>query len=110
MKVHLIKRQPIEAYAKKHQSESPFNELLSKIKEADWNKPMDMKATFNSADLLGKGCDRVVFNVGGNNHRLICKYYFGKKQVHLFVCWLGTHIEYDKLNAKHEQYTVTLKG
>ena len=108
VKVHLIKRQSIEAYAKSQNEENSFNERLCKLKEADWNRPMDMKKTFNSVDFLGKGCDRVVFDIGGNNHRLICKYYFGKKQIHLYVCWLGTNPEYDKLNARKEQYTVTL--
>lgn len=110
MKVHLIKQQSIEDYAIKHHAESTFNEWIYKIKRADWIKPMDMKSTFNSADFIGKGSDRVVFDIGGNNHRLICKYYFGKKQVHLYICWIGTHAEYDILNAKNKQYTVTFKG
>lgn len=44
----------------------------------------------------------------GYNYRLIARYAFGQHQVHLFVCWLGTHAEYDKLCARNQQYTVTL--
>lgn len=39
---------------------------------------------------------------------MIGKYIFGDKQVHLFVCWLGTHAEYDKLCKDNKQYTVNI--
>ena len=107
MKVHLIKKQTIEDYTKKQaRSKVSFGIWLEKLKGADWNDPEDIKKTFGSADPLGDGHDRVVFNIGGNNYRLICKYLFGSKVVHLFVCWIGTHAEYDKLCDKNEQYTV----
>jgi mRNA interferase HigB len=37
---------------------------------------------------------------------MICKYAFGDKQVHLFVCWIGTHAEYDALCNEEKQYTI----
>jgi len=67
-----------------------------------------MQATFGSADLLGNGLSRIVFNIGGNNYTMIGKYVFGDKQVHLFVCWIGTHAAYDKVCSKNEQYTVNI--
>lgn len=107
MKTHLIKRQTIEDFTLKHgRSKVSFGIWLAILKGADWDKPEDIKKTFGSADLLGKGCDRVVFNIGGNNYRMICKYLFGSKMVHLFVCWIGTHAGYDKLCERNEQYTV----
>lgn len=39
---------------------------------------------------------------------MICKYVFGENQVHLFVCWIGTHTDYDRLCKKEEQYTINL--
>jgi len=77
------------------------------LKYADWEKPTDMTATFGSADLLGNSSNRVVFDIAGNTYRMICKYAFGDKQVHLFVCWIGTHTDYDKLCKLNEQYTVS---
>ena len=107
MKVHLIKRQTIEDYTRKQaRSKVSFGIWLEALKGADWLKPEDIKKTFGSADLLGDGCDRVVFNIGGNNYRMIGKYQFGFKVVRLFVCWIGTHAEYDKLCDKNEQYMV----
>lgn len=107
MKVHLIKKQTIMGYMRSHATAKlPFNDWLWKIRYADWDSADDIKNTFNSADLLGKGSSRVVFNIGGNNYRMICKYMFGAHEVHLFVCWIGTHTDYDRLCYKNEQYTI----
>lgn len=73
MKVHWIKKQSIEDYALKNASSKPTLKIwLATIKRVDWMKPHDIKQTFGSADILGKGSKRVVFNIGGNNERLIC--------------------------------------
>ncbi|MCW9709208.1 type II toxin-antitoxin system HigB family toxin [Aliifodinibius sp. 1BSP15-2V2] len=72
----------------------------------DWETANDIRVSFPTADLLGKGTNRVIFNVGGNNYRILCKYQFGKSMVHLFVLWIGTHAEYDKLCAEDKQYTI----
>ena len=78
------------------------------IEIVDWNVPADIMKTFSYADILGKGTNRVVFNVGGNTYRIICKYAFGQNMVHLFICWIGTHKEYDELCKRGEQYTISL--
>ena len=107
MKIHLIKEKTIRNYALDNAgSKIPFEEWLSKIKKADWNKPADIKNTFGAADLLGKGSLRVVFDIGGNNYRMICKYAFGEGYMRLYVCWIGTHAEYDELCDNKEQYIV----
>jgi mRNA interferase HigB len=78
MKVHLIKKQSIEDFVLRNaKSRASFEVWLSIIKRVDWNEPSEIVATFNSADILGRGTNRVVFNIGGNNFRLICKYHFG---------------------------------
>lgn len=108
MKVHLIRKETIEEFVRQNaQSKVPFNDWLAKIKYADWEIPTDMQSTFLSADLLGKSSNRIVFDIGGNNYRMICKYAFGDTQAHLFICWIGTHAAYDKLCNAGEQYTVS---
>lgn len=107
MKIHLIRKQSIENYVTKNaQSRSAFANWLSIIKWAEWKEPKDIISTFNTADLLGQGSKRVVFNIGGNKYRIICSYYFGKKMVHLFIKWIGTHSEYSKLCSEGHQYTI----
>jgi mRNA interferase HigB len=105
MTVHLIKKQSIEDYVLKNaRSKASFEIWLAIIKRADWKEPNEIITTFNSADILGKGSDRVVFNIGGNNYRLICKYHFGNTRIHLFVKWIGAHAEYSKLCNDGRQY------
>lgn len=107
MKVHLIKEKTVNQYVRKHMNlQVAFNNWLNFITEADWENVNDMKETFNSADLIEKGCDPIVFNIGGNNARIICSYFFGKKMVHLYVNWIGTHAEYSELCDDDLQYNI----
>ena len=107
MKVHLIKQQTIENFVASHASaKRSFEFWLTGIKYADWETPNDIQQTFGTADLLGKGSNRVVFDIGGNNYRIVCHFHFGTVKVHLFVCWIGSHTEYDELCKHNEQYTV----
>lgn len=109
MNIHLIRKETIEAFCIQNaQSRGPFEEWLSKLKFADWESTYDMKQTFPSVDLLGSSSSRAVFDIGGNKYRLIGKYLFGKKQVHLFICWIGTHAEYDKLCKLNQQYEINI--
>jgi mRNA interferase HigB len=107
MKVHLIKEKTIRNYIRENAgSKVSFEDWLSKIKLADWNLPGDIKDLFPTADLLGTGSYRVVFDISGNRYRLLCQYGFGDREVHLFICWIGTHAEYDKLCKAGKQYTI----
>jgi mRNA interferase HigB len=51
---------------------------------------------FRSADILPN--DRVVFNIGGNKYRLIVAVHYRGKRI--FVRFIGTHAEYDRIDAK----------
>jgi mRNA interferase HigB len=107
MKVHLIKQQTIQNFIDRHApARRSFESWITTIKYADWSTPEEIQNTFGSADLLGQGSNRVVFNIGGNNYRLIAKYFFGAMNAHLFVKWIGTHTEYDELCDQGKQYTV----
>lgn len=107
MKVRLIKRKSIEDFTVQHpRSRSSFRLWLTLIKMADWNVPGDITETFGSADLLGNGSDRVVFDIAGNNFRMICKYHFGVNMVHVYIKWIGTHAAYTKLCSENKQYSV----
>ena len=109
MKIHLIKKQTLEDFSRQHpRSKTSFEDWVEKLKFSDWEQPADMKLTFNTADLLGKGSNRMIFDIAGNNYRMICKYVFGATQVHLFVCWIGTHAEYDKICKHGDQFTISL--
>jgi len=87
MRIHRIKKQTIQNYVVSHASgKNSFENWLAVVKFADWHTPDDIRQTFSSADLFGNASNMVVFNIGGNNYRLICKYHFSASHIHLFVC------------------------
>jgi mRNA interferase HigB len=107
MKIHLLKEKTIRNYTVANAgSRSALSLWLSKLNTVEWNEPGDIPKTFASADLLGNGINRVVFDIGGNNYRMICKYWFGTNWVRHYVKWIGTHAEYTKLCARNLQYTI----
>lgn len=109
MKVRLIKKKTIENYVIENaRSRSSFRLWLLNLQYADWKEPGDIIGLFNSADLLGRGTNRVVFDIGGNNYRMICKFQFGETNVNLYIKWIGTHAEYTQLCNRNEQYTVNI--
>ncbi|MCF8371390.1 MAG: type II toxin-antitoxin system HigB family toxin [Bacteroidales bacterium] len=63
------------------------------VKNVQWNSFEDIKQVFNSAEHIGN--QRVVFNIKGNDYRLIAKFNFTKGWV--FVRFIGTHAEYDNI-------------
>jgi mRNA interferase HigB len=108
MKVNLIKKKTIYDYVINHSNgKNDFDRWLALILNANWNEPNDIRQLFPSADILGNGINRVIFNIGGNKFRLIASYYFGKKSVRLYVKWIGTHGEYDGLCRNGQQYFIS---
>ena len=74
----------------------PLDSWWAETKRANWNMPAEIKAHYNNVSIL-KG-SRVVFNIGGNKYRLIVKFCYEKRIG--YIRFLGTHEEYDKINAK----------
>jgi mRNA interferase HigB len=68
----------------------------AEAKRAEWKTPADIKVQYRSASILKGG--RVVFNICGNKYRLIVKFDY-EKGIGL-VRFIGTHKEYDEINAE----------
>ena len=74
-------------------------QLKSWYDEADrssWISPNEIKLDYPSASIL-QG-NRVVFNIKGNSYRLIVKINY--KVGIIWIRFIGTHGEYDKINAE----------
>lgn len=54
-----------------------------------------LKAVYGNASIVGN--DRVVFNIKGNDYRLVVSVNF--RQLAAYVIWFGTHKEYDKIDT-----------
>ena len=64
-------------------------------KLAKWTCPQDVKATFGNASIVGN--NRVVFNIKGNDYRLIVA--FAYRMGFGYVKFIGTHTQYDAVDA-----------
>ncbi|CAN5349119.1 type II toxin-antitoxin system HigB family toxin [soil metagenome] len=55
----------------------------------------ELKEIYGSASIVNK--DRVVFNIKGNDFRLIVSINFAQQAC--YIIWFGTHKEYDKIDV-----------
>lgn len=83
----------IKQFCKKHSdAEIALREWYKKTNDADWSCFADVKNTFNSVDATSN--NRFVFNIRGNNYRLVAIIIFASSKV--YIRFIGTHAEYDK--------------
>jgi mRNA interferase HigB len=92
----ISRRKLIEFWTDHVDSKEQLAAWAWEVEHADWNTPSDIKARYGTADILKN--DRVVFNIKGNHYRLIVKIEYKIKIV--FIRFIGTHKEYDKIDAE----------
>lgn len=63
------------------------------VEETDFKTPNEVIKLFKGADTVGNG--RIVFNICRNKYRMVAKFEYDRGFV--FVRFLGTHKEYDKI-------------
>jgi mRNA interferase HigB len=77
-------------------AEQHLKAWVDEVKKAKWSQPADIKAQYRSASILKNR--RVVFNIKGNNYRLVVSVAYRYQAV--YVKFLGTHAEYDVIDAE----------
>ena len=65
------------------------------VQKAEWEAPIDLKTDYPTASILPG--NRAVFRLGGGKYRLIVVIHYNMGIV--FVRFIGTHAEYDKIDA-----------
>jgi mRNA interferase HigB len=76
-------------------AEEPLKTWYRIAERGRWNTFQDVRRDINSVDLVGS---KLIFNIGGNNYRLICHVHFGAPG--LYVVWIGNHGEYSRLSTE----------
>jgi mRNA interferase HigB len=90
--VEIINREALTVFAKRQSlSRKPLSRWIDITTAALWTSVIDVQTDFKSAEDV-KGY--VVFNIHGNNYRLISMIRYDKKQV--IVHEMLTHSEYDR--------------
>jgi mRNA interferase HigB len=80
--------------------EAALDAWYHEVNRAEWQSSMDVKASHANASIVGS--DRVVFNIKGNSYRLVAAIDYERQAV--FIKWLGTHREYDRIDVRTVQY------
>jgi mRNA interferase HigB len=92
----ISKKTLVEFYTKHPKAKIPLEVWHSSTRKAVWVSPEDIKSDYKSASFLKD--NRVVFNIKGNDFRLIVHIDYLRKIVR--VKFVGTHAEYSKINVK----------
>ena len=99
--MNIINRKTIIYYTNKYPNAK--NQLLiwyNEILKQDFDNFNELKEMFGNASIVNS--QRVVFNIKGNDFRLIVSINFRRKAC--YTIWFGTHKEYDKINAATIKY------
>ena len=94
--MRIIARSTLRAFWERHaDAEQPLKAWFQDAFRMEWKSPTDIKKVYANASILPN--NRVVFNIKGNDYRLIVhvRYDIGI----VFIRFIGTHQEYDKIDA-----------
>ena len=95
--MNIYNRSSLIAFYKKHPDckatlEKWYHDVLSK----PWRKPGDITRDFNTARTVKN--NRAIFKINENDYRLIIEVNYQKGWA--FIKFIGTHAEYDKVDAE----------
>lgn len=94
--MRIITEEPLKKYIALHtDTKTALQDWVKTVKSANWENFADVKKTFNSVDNVGN--QHYVFNIRGNNHRLVVVIKFTIKWI--YIRFIGTHAEYDKIDC-----------
>jgi mRNA interferase HigB len=95
--VRIIARKTLREFWKVHpDAEEPLLAWYREVEKEDWNTPAKVKAKYRTASIVGG--NRVVFNIKGNDYRLVVKINYPYRVV--YIRFVGTHAEYDGIEAE----------
>lgn len=94
--MRIFSKKTVRAFWQTHpETESYLTTWYRVTSKREWSTPADVKADYGNASILPD--NRVVFNVKGNDYRLVVKINYEKRW--LFIRFIGTHAAYDRIDA-----------
>ena len=94
--MRVIAKKILRDFWEKHADcEQQLKAWFRETEKTQWENINNIKAEYPSASILSS--NRIVFNIKGNNYRLIVKINYDYGMV--WIRFIGTHAEYDKIDA-----------
>ena len=95
--MRIIAKRALREFWERHpNAKEPLLAWYREVKQEDWDAPAKVKAKYRSASIVGG--NRVVFNIKGNDYRLVAEIKYESRIV--YVRFVGTHAAYDAVDAK----------
>ncbi len=95
--MHIIAKRTLRKFWESHpNAEQPLLAWFRTVEHEDWDTPAKVKARFPKASIVGDS--RVVFNIRGNEYRLVVHVHYPSRRV--YIRFVGTHAEYDRIDAR----------
>ncbi len=101
--MRIVKEKTLTEYcrlSKYKKAEEALKAFIYEVRYSDWENAKELKSKYGNASIISS--KRVVFNIKGNDYRLIVDVEYKLRIV--FIVWFGTHTEYDKIDAKTIRY------
>ena len=92
----IAKRRLREFWERHPAAKEPLLAWYREVEREDWDTPAAVKAKYRRASIIRS--NRVVFNIKGNDYRLVVKIRYAHRVV--YVRFVGTHAEYDAINVE----------
>ncbi len=73
---------------------------FDEVRKAKWRNSTEVKRHYATASIVA--ADRVVFNIKGNDYRLVVAVDYEKSIV--WIKWIGTHKDYDEIDVRTVQH------
>lgn len=94
--MRVIARRTLREFWEEHADvEQALKAWFQEVSKSNWVSFQELKQDFPSASILQD--NRIVFNIKGNNYRLIVK--FNLEYQMAWIRFIGTHAQYDKIDA-----------
>ncbi|QKJ31931.1 type II toxin-antitoxin system HigB family toxin [Mucilaginibacter mali] len=94
--MRVITRGTLREFWEEHADcEQQLKAWYQEASKATWKNSNEIKEEYPSASILQD--NRVVFNIKGNNYRLIVRINYVYQMI--WIRFIGTHAEYDKIDA-----------
>jgi mRNA interferase HigB len=73
---------------------------FDEVSKAVWTSSADVKRLYATASIVS--AERIVFNIKGNDYRLVVSVDFEKSIV--WIKWIGTHKAYDRIDVTEVEH------
>jgi mRNA interferase HigB len=95
--MRIIAKKALREFWLRHpNAEEPLLAWYREVEHEDWDTPAKVKAKYRSASIVGD--NRVVFNIKGNDYRLVARINYAYRVV--YIRFVGTHAEYDRIDVE----------